>query len=36
MVIEFTDRPELKVAVIRYEELLALDEYLSKENARDK
>jgi len=30
MVIEFTGKPELKVAVIRYEDALALDEYLSE------
>lgn len=31
MVIEFIDRPELKVAVIRYSDALALDRYLIEE-----
>ena len=31
VVIEFTSRPELKLAVIRYEDVLALDRYLSQE-----
>lgn len=29
LVVEFTDRPELKLAVIRYEDLVALDRYLN-------
>lgn len=32
MVIEFTSRPELKLAVIRYEDALALDRYLKETN----
>lgn len=31
LVIEFPNRPELKVAVIRYDEFLELDKYLTKE-----
>jgi hypothetical protein len=30
MIIEFTGKPELKLAVIRYEEALALDRYLKE------
>ena len=32
MIIEFTGNPELKVAVIRYEDALALDKYLKETN----
>lgn len=32
LVIEFLERPELKLAVIRYEDLIALDQYLNKED----
>ena len=32
MVIEFVDRPELRLAVIRYEDAVALDKYLSEED----
>jgi hypothetical protein len=32
MVIEFVDRPELRLAVIRYEDAVALDRYLSEES----
>jgi hypothetical protein len=35
MVIEFTDRPELKVAVLRYADVLALDRYLTEEKEED-
>ena len=31
MIIEFVDRPELKLAVLRYSDAVALDKYLSKE-----
>jgi hypothetical protein len=31
MVIEFIDRPELKIAVLRYEDAVALDRYLDYE-----
>jgi hypothetical protein len=31
MVIEFVDRPELKIAVLRYEDAVALDRYLDYE-----
>ena len=31
VVVEFPNRPELRVAIIRYEEFLELDEYLTKE-----
>ena len=31
MIIEFTGRPELKIAVVRYEEAVALAKYISKE-----
>lgn len=35
MVIEFVDRPELKVAILRYADLIALDRYLNEENAKE-
>ena len=36
MVVEFPNKPELKLAVIRYDDFLALDEYLKKEEDADK
>lgn len=35
MVIEFIDRPELKLAVVRYEDAVALDRYLIEEKEED-
>jgi hypothetical protein len=35
MVIEFTGKPEVKVAVIRYEDAIALDEYLTNEKEEE-
>lgn len=35
MVIEFIDRPELKIAVLRYEDVVALDEYLTEEKEEE-
>jgi hypothetical protein len=32
VIVEFPNKPELKLAVIRYEDWLALDEYLAKED----
>lgn len=36
MVIEFIDRPELKIAVLRYADALALDRYLTDEKEEEK
>jgi hypothetical protein len=35
MIVEFIDRPELKIAIIRYEDALALDEYMIEERDGD-
>ena len=36
MVIEFIDRPELKIAVLRYADAVALDRYLTEEKEEEK